>query len=377
MKEVIETAIATIWRFFVATLDWRTHLRFMARKPIVDAVFITNMRDETDRKRYLGLWRPRSGHFNGPRYHICGVIGRTRAIDSITGDLLTVRGRKKAQEQFVLAVKWAEKRGAKVILLAASTKRLFGESDKRLKELFPNILFTIGDNGTSLLLLNEVLRAFREANLKSNKSRIGVLGPYGFLGEPVTEALKKEGYDIIGAGANVAGLDNIAKKYGIEICQYFDQMGKVDAIVACTHSDKIRLTADNDDFIRKAGKRLLVIDVAEPPNLTKDEYDRCKEVITRQDAGNAYSPNLSYVLGAISYRMFRLSKGVTFGCFAEALSLAAAIKRGEKVEEHNWFEVNNKNKEEVAKFFQKIGFAIPSPRCFGEPVKSFDLTIGD
>lgn len=375
MKETIETVMAAVWRFFVAASDWRTHLRFITRRPIIDAVFITNMRDETDRKRYLGTWRPRSGHFNGPRYHICGVIGRTRAINSITGDLLTSHGRRTAQEQFISAVMWAEKRGVKVVLLAASTKRLFGEDGKRLKELFPKILFTIGDNGTSLLLLNEVLRAFNKAGLKTSESIVGVLGPYGFLGEPVTEALKREGYNVIGAGSNIAGLDNIAKKYGIKTCQYFDQMGKVDAIVACTHSDKIRLTADNDGFVRKDGKKLLVIDVAEPPNLTADEYDRCKSVIIRQDAGNAYSPNLKYVLGAISYRMFRLSKGVTFGCFAETLSLAAAIKRGEKAERHNWFEVNNKNNKEAARLFQKIGFTIPSPRCFGEPVKSFNLTV--
>ncbi len=52
----------------------------------------------------------------------------------------------------------------------------------------------------------------------------------------------------------------------------------------------------------------------------------------RQDAGNAFNPKLKYVLGMVSYKLFGLTQGVTFGCFAEAISIASALKRGEEVE---------------------------------------------
>jgi predicted amino acid dehydrogenase len=334
------------------------------------------MRDGVDRLRFLGNWKPASGHFNGPRYHLNGVIAQNRAIDSVTSDLLSSQGRKKAKEQFVAATEWASKRGAKVMLLAAGLKHLFGKDGGVLKERFPTLIFTLGDNGTAFLLRNEIFHACDEAGLLPTSSKIVVLGPYGLLGESVTQALCGGGYTVIGAGPNAAGLDRVAKDYGIETCQTFDDIGKVDAVVACTHSDKMRMTADIIDRIRRKDRRLLVIDVAEPSNLTEDEFRRCNGNTVRQDAGNAYSPNLKYVLGAISYRMFRLTRGVTFGCFAEAMSLASSVKRGEEwVKDIDWFQVNEDNMKRVEEMFTRDGFTIPSPRCFGKPVDSFALEI--
>ena len=332
MKKIelmIWTLFSAVWRFFVAVFDWRTHIRRIKGQPIVDAVFITNMRDNTDRHLYLGLWHPKNGHFNGPRYWINGVAGRTRALDVTTDELVTNKGRRKAKEQSISAVQWAKDNGAKVILFAASTKRLFGDDGKKLKELFPELIFTIGDNGTMILLEVEVLKALESANLDSKRSRIVVLGPYGFLGEMMVQTLKEKDYNVVGAGPNVFGLKQISKKYGIETCHTFTEIGQVDAVVACTHSQKIRLTAENIELIRRPGKKLLILDVAEPSNLKRQEYLKCRDVVVRQDAGNAYSLNLKYVLGPISYKMFRLTKGVTFGCFAEALSLASELKRKE------------------------------------------------
>jgi len=185
------------------------------------------------------------------------------------------------------------------------------------------------------------------------------------------------GYDIIGAGPSEDGLQKVNKMYGVQTCRTFSEMGKVDAVVACTHSEKIRLNAETVDFIRKDGKKLLVIDVAEPSNLTYREFQKCKDRVVRQDAGNAYAPGLKYVLGAISYRMFRLSRGVTFGCFAEALALAWALNNGHAgdVLKRNWLEVNENNMEFTASLFKELGFTIPSPRCFSRPVESFQLDL--
>ena len=327
-----QTLLAATWRFSVAVTDWRTILRRIKDQPIVDAVFVTNMRDRTDRGRYLGLWRPKDGHFNGPRYWINEVAGRTRALDVTAEDFTTSEGRKKAKKYFINATQWAKDNGAKVILLAASTKRLFGENGTQLKKLFPNLIFTIGDNGTLLLLKEETLRALKKANLKPGYCRIGILGPYGFLGEMMVQTLTEKGYDIIGAGPNISALERIGTKYKIDTCRTFSEMGKVDTVVACTHSEKIRLNAENIELIRKSDRKLLVVDVAEPSNLRYQEYQKCGNVVVRQDAGNAFSPNLKYVLGPISYKMFRLTRGVTFGCFAEALSIASEIKQKEGVE---------------------------------------------
>lgn len=328
------TLLAALWRAAVAILDWRTHLRRLMGGPIVDVVFITNMRDKTDQRRYLGSWRPKSGHFNGPRYWLNGrVVGRTRALDVVTEDLTNSNGKKRAQELFIDATRWAEKNGAKVILLAAGTKRLFGEDGARLKALFPGLTFTIGDNGTMFLLREETFRALEEAKLNPAFCKIGVLGPYGFLGEMIVGILIEKGYvNIVGVGPNVHGLRRVRDEYEIEVCRSFSEMGQVDVVIACTHSERVRLNAEAIELIRHSGKKLLVIDVAEPSNLKHSEFLKCEGTVIRQDAGNAYNPGMKYVLGAISYRMFRLSQGVTFGCFAEAMSLAVSEKLAKEAE---------------------------------------------
>ena len=368
--------IAMIWRFFVALFDWRTIWRKLNGCPVVDVVFITNMRDAVDRRRYLGGRHPKSGHFNGPRYWLGSISGRTRALDITTNEMQGCKDRRKAREQFVAATAWAERNGAKVVLLAAATKRLFKRKElAELKAEFPGMIFTIGDNGTVLLLIEETLRALQVAGLKPGYSKIAILGPYGFLGEIMTKTLKGLGYDIVGAGPNSAGLKNVAGKYGIATCQTLAEIGKVDAVVACTHSEAVSLTAETVELIRRDNRKLLVIDVAEPSNFRYKEYRKCKSVVIRQDAGNAYASGLKYVLGAISYRLFRLSRGVTFGCFAETLSLASALKRGENISDVDWLAVNNENMGIMAEMFKHDGFIIPSPRCFSRPVWSFDLTL--
>lgn len=362
--------LAKIWRFFVAVFDWRTHLRRLSGKPIVDVVFVTNMRDEIDRKRFLGKWIPPEGHFNGPRYWFGKVAGRTRALDTVTRDLATVSGRKRAKEQFVSAVQWAANRGAKVILLAAGTKRLFGEQGEELKPLFPKMLFTIGDNGTTWLLRSETNRALQSAGLLPGKARICVIGPTGLLGESMVAYLSKSGYDVVGLCANASHVSEVK----IEAHSDFEEVGKVDAVVACTHADSVSLTQASVEALRKDGRKLLLIDVAEPANMRRLQYHKCKHVVIRQDAGNAYSSKLEYVLGAISYRLFRLTRGVTFGCFAESLTIAAELSAGnEALKDIDWFDVSEENINLIENLFMKKGFRTPSPRCFGKAVKSFDI----
>ncbi|OPL12084.1 MAG: hypothetical protein AVO34_02425 [Firmicutes bacterium ML8_F2] len=41
----------------------------------------------------------------------------------------------------------------------------------------------------------------------------------------------------------------------------------------------------------------------------------------------------------------------------------------------DWMVVNAENMAAVAKMFKRDGFVLPSPRCFGKPIKSFNLTL--
>lgn len=372
--------IGFVWRFFAALLDWRLHIRKLLRKQILDVVFVTNMRDEHDRSLFLGNYNPPLRHYNGPRLYLRGVSGRTRSICSVSEDILHASTQKIAKEQCIAAMEYSQEKGAKVILLAASTKRLFGDDGKEIKEMFPGLLFTIGDNGTFFLLLSETIRAFTKAGLKPENSKICVIGPYGFLGELMVNHLTKKGFKVIGLGSSQSRLAQMQKKYNIETALNFEELGEVDAVVACTHSKQVRLTKEKIELIRKSERKLLVVDVSEPSNLIKEEYKKSKNVVVRQDAGNGYSPNLKYVLGFITYKMFRLTKGVAFGCFMEAMVWFKAMKdnpQNKHLKELDLFTVNDKSMDIVSELFKKYNVRIPSPRNYGKKVRSFDLNFSE
>lgn len=41
----------------------------------------------------------------------------------------------------------------------------------------------------------------------------------------------------------------------------------------------------------------------------------------------------------------------------------------------DWFVVSTVNMKAAAEIFKRDGFTLPSPRCFGRKVKSFDLSL--
>jgi len=373
--------IGFCWRLFSFMLDIKAWKRRLLGQAVIDVCFVTNIRDETDKRRFLGKWKPSSGHFNGPMYYLNGVGGRTRAIYTLSEDLLSISGTHKAKENFIKATRWAQERGAKVILLAASTKRLFGESAHEIKTLFPDLLFTIGDNGTALLLLKETLNAINKAGLEKN-CKIAIVGAYGFLGESIIKSLKRAGFNnLVGLGRRPGELKRVSRENNIPVFREFEDMvnsfGKVDVAITCTYKDTLGLISESIKMIKVPNKKLLIIDVSEPSNMSESEYDYCKNIIVRQDAGNAHSEKLKYVLGAITYKMFRLSRGVAFGCFAEALVLASAIKDGDvNIKELDWCRVEKENMDIVQNLFDKYDFEVPAPPlCFGKAVNSFNLNL--
>lgn len=368
---------AALWRALCHLADWRGHLRYLTGRPAIDVAIITNVRDEAERHLFWGARRPRCGHANGARIYLNGVAGRVRGIDVTAAELMTKEGRQRGRALFMDAVRWSHARGARVVLLAASTKRLFGRDGAALKAAFPDVLFTIGDNGTALLLCQDVQRALDQAGV-GHGARVLVIGPYGILGTQVTCYLQAQGYRVAGFGTTRALLAEFGRRFpGIALYRDVHNVGEVDAVVACTHSTGAKLDLEAISKLRLTGRKLLVVDVAEPANLDAPTYADCRRVVVRQDAGNASSPMLGYVLGALSSGMLKLAHRTVFGCFAEALTLHHAIYREQQYQRLNqdWFDVNAANMAVLAQAFQSVSVSVAAPHCFGQPVTEFNLKL--
>lgn len=370
--------LADLWRLMVALCDVRALARFLTGRPPVDVVFITNLRDEAERQRFFGRRVPRLGHANGPRIYLRGVAGRVRGIFVTAEEMLTRDGRRLAKAQFIAATEWAEQHGARVILLAASTKRLFGRDGAELKARFPHLLFTIGDNGTANMLLADVFRALQTHAIAPGRGRVLVIGPYGILGSAILQPLHDAGYEVVGYGGNASALAEVQAEHGIAVHTRIADIGQVDAVVACTHSQSAKLQAEDVASLCRPGRRLVVVDVAEPANLDIEQYARCRTRVIRQDAGNAYSAQLHYVLGGLSWRLLMLSRGVVFGCFGEALALHYNIHTlgVSWLAGRDWFKVTAANRQCIDSAFVHIGLGLPAPRCFGQPVDTSPAASG-
>jgi len=369
--------LGDLWRTIVAIADWRAFARLIAGQPEMDVVFITNLRDEAERKRFFGRRVPPLGHANGPRVYARGIAGRVRGLYVTAAEMLTKDGRRLARNQFIGACEWAERKGAKTVLLAAGTKRLFGRDGESLKALFPNLMFTIGDNGTTQLLWRDIERALNRAGLAPGRARILVICPYGILGSEMTGQLVRAGYDVIGIGANRTALEAEGRRWNVPVTTEITEVGEVDAVIACTHHAASKLGVSSVEHLRRTGRKLLVLDVSEPANLDQEVYAACQDHVVRQDAGNGFSRRLTYVLGALSWNKLMLSRGTVFGCFAEAMALTYAVQRlGRRdLADRDWFEVSAENRALVDDVLPHLGFEPPAPRCFGARVRDFSLEL--
>jgi predicted amino acid dehydrogenase len=379
----MDPMLANIWRALLAAADYRRALRLLANKPKLDVVFITNIRDEAERQRFFNTGADRARHASGPRLHLKGIAAAVRGINATADEMYTREGRKKAKAIFVEATQWAQDQGAKVVLLAASTKRLFGRDGAELKALFPNLVFTIGDNGTGSLLCQDVDRALAQAGLMQHGEgehrlpRILVIGPYGLLGDVVSRHLLNQGHHVVGFGANAKLLHEYSSETGLPISEDLQTAGEFDLVVACTHSQEAKLSQQSIEWLRRSNRRLLVVDVAEPANLDAHTLAQCAHHVVRQDAGNAYASSLKYVLGAWSWRKLHLARGTVFGCFAEAMALYHAIYRQHDhlALKRNWFDINPFNITLVNEAFKDLEIGLPQAHCFGQVVSSFDLQM--
>ncbi|MFH1412897.1 MAG: hypothetical protein ABIG10_02610 [bacterium] len=372
--------ISDLIRILVFLCDWRSLLRIITFKPRADIIFISNIRSSIDRKRITGIFNSAADHFGLVRIRLGNVLGQIRIINSTYEEILSKDGFKKAKRQTLEVIKWGIKKGVRVVLFASSTKRLFGSDGQELKEMFPDILFTIGDNGTAMILRDEIKSIFSKVGFNKYNCRVGILGAYGFIGEAMIDFFKNSGYDIVGMGTSEVRLKRLGKKYNIQINTSIKDMGKLDVVVACTHINGSRLKADNIDYIRKDNRKILVFDMAQPPNLSEEEYKEVKDKVIRLDSADAYSKNLKYVLGYIGYHATGVPRRVTFGCFAEGIVLASLLKAGleeKKIFSIDHFQINEDNIKIMRDLYDlsSAKFQHQQPRTYSKAVPSLNLDI--
>ncbi|MGY5352229.1 hypothetical protein ACXGQW_06665 [Wenyingzhuangia sp. IMCC45533] len=288
-----------------------------------------------------------------------GHQGMIPVLDILPTEMLSISGMKKAKKYFINAVKHASDKGVKVVLLAASTKRLFGDGTE-LKKLFPNILFTIGDNGTALAFLKQIEYVSKSI---SKKDPVIVLGA-GFLGETAIQYLKEEGYQkiVVISKHRVISNETDLQFTSLDAYAESDAFEKASLFLGCAHNHNV--TKQQLEHICK--QQLIIIDVAVPNAVPKHLIDESDKRFARFDGGDYEIKNLEL---QFDHQLVGLNfKNEFYGCFTEAFLLAITKNKGDI----DYFKVNKQNIAAVKNMFQKFGDDISvSHKSFGKTVTGF------
>lgn len=355
---------ASLWRAGQVLLDLKRHWRRLRAQPRLDVLIVGAMRDEAQRRRFFAHPENRVQHASGARLSAGGVRAQLRAFNVTAAELHSRAGRKLARDLFIDCVRWGQARGAKVVLLADATRRLFGADGAELKALFPDLLFTTGDNGAALLLFKDVERAlsrsFPHDPLRPlDRPRVAVLGADTRLGQALVAQLRAHDHEPLRCDAHGTGLAGL---------------GRVDALVICSADPEARLDLERVQQLRRRHRRLLVIDGMDPPSLDADALAACGEWVLHQSASQASLPRLSWgwghgALGA-SGRGRRLP-----GRYAEALALhrAVFIDPDDPALSRDWFATSPFHLHRLDQAFGEMGMGLDLARSVGKRLKQFDL----
>lgn len=347
----------------------------------LDVAFISNCRDKTDRCR---VGNPRE-FIPWTVYFWRGLKGRLYMISSTTeeigGATASPGSIKTACDRFEKAVDRAVKSGARVILYAAGTKRL--PIWDHLRQKYPQVMFTLGDNFTGVLLGANIRQALELS--KAKKPRVLVIAPYGLLGTAAYLSLvsyrRDEGVDcevVVMGNPDIAerhdALKSIAEEHGFSVAKSFDDAGKVDVVVACNCAPWAQLTVERIDKLRKLGRKLVVVDPCEPSNLRRRVWNQVSDRVIRLDSGNGYSLELRYVLGPIAWKINRMARGLVWGCFCETFILAAHLKEHPERLQEDWHDVTPAHLVGMSEYLES-DFRLPNPTNFSKPIPPETLKV--
>lgn len=358
-----------------AVVDYRRGLRLLAGQPKLDVVLVGHLRDEAERAQFFPATATASCQHNAARLHLNGVAGQLRLINVTAEELVLPATRELAKQAVMNALDWAQQQGAKVVLLATAMQALFGRDGQALKQRFPSLLLTLGQNGRSQLLCAEIDRALRCSSFVAQPPRILLLAPETLLGQAVCAHLQAKGRQVVALSTSQWVTATLQQQAGIQVYPQVSAVGAVDLVVAC--GDNLKLTADDIAVLRRSNRKLLVIDQSTAAAVDQPLSQQCQSLLVRLEGGNGFASGLNMVLGRLNDRQLRLSRGSMLGDVAEAMALFHAVYHDHNhlVLNRDWFEVNPYNQALLAEAFYSLRICLPNPHSFGASVNDFGLEL--
>ena len=316
-------------------------------KPVIG--IIANSTSPANRLDLIAeLGEPDQGFFKPLKFSFKGFQGEIIALDIQPNEVLDKTGMIKAKNFMFNALKYLVDRGVKIVCFTASTKRLPGKFGQDVKKLYPNIIFSIGDNATIISYLTTI--DYFAKNFRPEIDQVACLGA-GFLGLISVKYLTDRGFQNVNL-VTEQKLNGLAKN--VKTFDVLKDLPKKNVLfLSCSHKYDI----DPEILQKKLAPGAVILDVAVPPGVKLEVFKSLNSGIKRFDAGDFFLEEIKYEFPPKILNFPTV--GFWFGCFTEAILLGLAIESGENFSERNFFEVNEENLKLLRSLLAKEELSIP------------------
>jgi len=319
-------------------------------KPLIGIIAnSTSSANRLDLIAELGL--PNEGFFNPLKFSFREFTGEIIPLDIQPNEVLEKSGMIKAKKAMLGAVKYLAERGVKIICFTASTKRLPGRNGQEVKKLYPEMIFSIGDNATTISYLSLIDFYLNQPGKINPNDNVVCLGA-GFLGLESINRLLKNGHSKNITLVSEQKLNGLGEQINI-INSLAKLPNDIKMFMSCSH--KYELCPQS--FKNHLHAEAIILDVAVPPGISREVYESLPKSVSRFDAGDFFLKKVDYKFPAKILTFPAV--GFWFGCFTEAIMLGIAIENGENLKNFNFFEINREAQELLIRYLRNEEISIP------------------
>lgn len=346
---VVMKFVLDFYRMMAALLDWRCHLRILSGKGKYDVAFI-NFSGNAGRPAALSRSRKKV------TYSLRFSLG-----SSLCRDLLLNCGLpgpvgqepKQFYRHFIhAAIMIAVRDGARIILLPPDAENLFSESQlASLRKDHPHIILTAGGNGTTLVLLADMLHAIKLRGLET-ESRIAIAASES-MGEAMARFMQNLGY------FNLLLLDPNSGNP-------FDNISGVELLVICNIDAHLKLSAPLLEQMASP-RGICLIDACMPGIFSAQGFLDGGN-LAWQDAGRVFNSRIRYVFPWLARFISRRSGNsarIIYASCGEAVALSLLPQQ--VLQDFDFLRINTPAMSFIEQAFKLTGFTVSPARSFGEP----------
>ncbi|MFA5131684.1 MAG: hypothetical protein WC467_04740 [Patescibacteria group bacterium] len=311
---------------------------------------IANSTSASNREELIAELGPPENGFFGPLEATYGDLNiAIIPLDIQPNDPTTIEGNKKGRAALPGAVEYLIHRGAEIIDFAASTKRLPANNGREMKEKYPDTVFTIGDNATSISLLSVIANSYQNLRFDPKSGSAACMGD-GFMGRTALNfMLEKKCENLV-----------LISRHGNNLPSAVRRVEKVDNInpgtqmfFSCAHNHLVEPEA----FRRLLDPASIIIDVAAPFGISQAVYSELPKTVELFHAGSFFLEKIKYQFppNILSFPLV----GFWYGCFTEAVMLMLAKQDGIDLRPYNFFGVNSDSSRLLYRYLQQEEVMVP------------------